>query len=305
MSNEPCDEVRDRFTKDDGTLPRSEGNVEYMDKSAFVEGSTNENAELNSIPAVVKDSANHPASTSEETVQDSNIFHNIENSEEFGEFDLLFGSNNGDLKRIMNEECVKSANLSPDIYSFMTNLNKTIEPKTYKEASIDSKWDEAMNNKMEALNRNGTWEITEFPKGRKPMGCKWIFKIKYRSNGEVERYKARLFAKGFSQKEGLDYEETFSPVVKMVTVGVSGYLKGAPGIRVMYKASDGFELAAFIDSDSAKCNVTKRSVTGYAVFLGSCLVSWKSLELMWHGKGSSRVEVEHVFKDKGLKEDRS
>ncbi|GKB29283.1 hypothetical protein Tco_0868684 [Tanacetum coccineum] len=104
---------------------------------------------------------------------------------------------------------------------------------------------------------------------------------------------------------------------------------------VMYKASDGFELTAFIDSDSAKCVVTKRSVTGYAVFLGSFLVSWKmeysipvymfcdssgsmqitanpcvldslsGLGLMWHGKGSSRVEVEHVFKDKGLNEDRS
>ncbi|GKC14576.1 ribonuclease H-like domain-containing protein, partial [Tanacetum coccineum] len=77
---------------------------------------------------------------------------------------------------------------------------------------------EAMNAEIEALNRNNTWVITDLLVGRKPIQSKWIFKIKYKALREVERYKARLVAKGFGKKEGIDYEETFSPVVKMIIV---------------------------------------------------------------------------------------
>ncbi|GJY78750.1 ribonuclease H-like domain-containing protein, partial [Tanacetum coccineum] len=101
---------------------------------------------------------------------------------------------------------------------FSTTLNKTTEPTTYDEAIRNPKWIESMNNEIEALLRNNTWTVCDLPKGRKPVGSKWLWKIKFKSTGEIERYKSRVVAKGYSQREGFDYSETFSPVVKMSTV---------------------------------------------------------------------------------------
>ncbi|GJR64527.1 putative RNA-directed DNA polymerase [Tanacetum coccineum] len=116
------------------------------------------------------------------------------------------------------ERVVNYSSFTSDSFCFVSALNKSIEPRTYKEAIIDDNWVNAMNKEIEVLNKNHTWDITELPSGRKPIGCKWIYKIKYKANGEIERYKARLVAKGFNQRKGIDYDETFSHVVKMVTV---------------------------------------------------------------------------------------
>ncbi|GKA04083.1 ribonuclease H-like domain-containing protein [Tanacetum coccineum] len=116
------------------------------------------------------------------------------------------------------DRVVNYSKLSKENYCFATNLNKTFEPKTFHEACNNKEWITAMNTEMEALNRNETWEITLLPPGRKPIGCKWIYKVKYKSNGDIERYKARLVVKGYNQKEGVDYDETFSRVVKIVIV---------------------------------------------------------------------------------------
>nr|GEX82767.1 ribonuclease H-like domain-containing protein [Tanacetum cinerariifolium] len=103
-------------------------------------------------------------------------------------------------------------------YCFATALNKYVEPSTYYDAVKDARWVEAMNNEIEALIRNNTWTITDLPIGRKVIDNKWLYKIKYKSTRQIDKFKARVVAKGFNQKEGIDFDETFSPVVKMVTV---------------------------------------------------------------------------------------
>jgi hypothetical protein len=75
-----------------------------------------------------------------------------------------------------------------------------------------------MNAEMEALCRNNTRELSKLPEGRKIIGCKCVYKIKYRSDREIERFKARLMAKDYKEREGIDFDKTFYPVVKIVTV---------------------------------------------------------------------------------------
>ncbi|KAL9233204.1 hypothetical protein vseg_008229 [Gypsophila vaccaria] len=101
---------------------------------------------------------------------------------------------------------------------FMTRLDKCCEPKNYQEAVKDKLWIEAMKKEVNALEKNGTWKIVDLPTGKRPIGCKWVYKIKYKADGTMERYKARLVAQGFTQIEGVDYHETYAPVAKMASV---------------------------------------------------------------------------------------
>jgi hypothetical protein len=69
-----------------------------------------------------------------------------------------------------------------------------------------------MKDEMKLMSTNDVWDLEEIPNGAKIVGCKWVYKTKCDSKGNVERYKARFVAKGFTQREGIDYNETFSPV---------------------------------------------------------------------------------------------
>lgn len=104
----------------------------------------------------------------------------------------------------------------------MFELMNTEEPKDYAEARVSKdwkKWGKASDEEMDSLKKNGTWVLVKRPKDRKVISNKWLYKIKPGIEGqEPERYKSRLVARGFTQKEGIDYHEVFAPVVKHVSI---------------------------------------------------------------------------------------
>ncbi|RVW16835.1 putative mitochondrial protein [Vitis vinifera] len=90
-------------------------------------------------------------------------------------------------------------------------------PNNIQEAIKPPEWRASIWEEIWALEKSGTWEISELLKGKKLVGCKWIFTVKCKENGIVDRFKARLVAKGFTQSYGVDYHETFAPNAKLNT----------------------------------------------------------------------------------------
>ncbi|XP_070008355.1 uncharacterized mitochondrial protein AtMg00820-like [Nicotiana sylvestris] len=103
-------------------------------------------------------------------------------------------------------------------YTFLTSFSADVEPSSFHQASKDDRWIEAMKFEIEALEQNNTWSVVDLPVGKIPIECKWVCKIKYNADYTIERFNARLASKGFTQHEGLNFHDTFSPVAKMTTV---------------------------------------------------------------------------------------
>lgn len=102
--------------------------------------------------------------------------------------------------------------------SYLIALTINIEPKHFREAMKYKVWRDSMKTEIDALERNHTWDLQALPAGKKALGTKWLYTIKLRADGTIERHKSRLVVLGNNQEEGLDYTETFSPVAKMTTV---------------------------------------------------------------------------------------
>lgn len=139
--------------------------------------------------------------------------------------------------------------------------SRVADPRSYKEAmrSADAEmWKVAIGDEYHSLESNDTWEIMKLPDSRTPLWCKWTFKRKYGPQGEVKRYKARLCARGDQQKEGIDFKETYSAVVKSASYKVlfaiqalfdlqcdqmdvvTAFLNGELGEEVFMRPPEGF-----------------------------------------------------------------
>ena len=92
------------------------------------------------------------------------------------------------------------------------------DPIHFEDAIKDDKWVCAMDEEIDAIEKNHTWELVSLPKGKDVIGVKWVYKTKLSANGDVQKHKARLVAKGYSQQLGIDYNETFAPVARLDTI---------------------------------------------------------------------------------------
>ncbi|KAM1671634.1 hypothetical protein ACFXTN_036619 [Malus domestica] len=111
-----------------------------------------------------------------------------------------------------------------DIVAYALPVIEDDIPSAYKEAVMSSEcelWKKSMDEEMKSLHKNETWNLVQLPKGKKAIGCKWVYAKKMESLGKDNvRFKARLVAKGYAQKEGIDYNEVFSHVVKHSSIRI-------------------------------------------------------------------------------------
>lgn len=119
----------------------------------------------------------------------------------------------------------KAGILKPKRYSDVFQLysakkSDPVEPNSVKEALNLKHWKSAMKEEYDALMRNATWNLVPFSPSYNVVGKKWVFKVKHNLDGSLQKCKARLVAKGFHQRPGIDFSETFSPVIKPSTIRV-------------------------------------------------------------------------------------
>ncbi|KAJ9565671.1 hypothetical protein OSB04_001637 [Centaurea solstitialis] len=159
-----------------------------------------------------------------------------------------------------------------DYHCYATLLSNH-EPTFYKEASSSSHWQAAMQEELQALDKAQTWDSVPLPPGKRPIGSKWVFKIKTKSDCSIDRYKARLVAKGFNQKYGIDYEETFAPVACITSMDVkNAFLNGDLSEEVYMNPPPGVSLP-----------------TGHVFRLRKALYGLKQSPRAWFEKFSTTV----------------
>ncbi|XP_075670241.1 uncharacterized protein LOC142640011 [Castanea sativa] len=115
--------------------------------------------------------------------------------------------------------CLTYSNLCKKYKQFIMAIDFTSpDPTSFHEAVQSLDWRVAMDKETAALELTNTWTLTSLPPGKVPISCKWVYRTKYKSDGSIERHKTCLVAKGYTQREDLDYTDTFSPAAKSVSV---------------------------------------------------------------------------------------
>ncbi|GKV48312.1 hypothetical protein SLEP1_g55136 [Rubroshorea leprosula] len=151
---------------------------------------------------------------------------------------LVHFANSSTIYPISNDVSYASFSLNHQAY-LVAITSLIIKPQTFSQVVKSEKWREAMRKEINALEQNGSWTLESLPLGKRAMDFKRVYKIKYKHDGTIEHYKARLVAKDFMQIEGLDYHKTFAHVAKLVTIRV--LLAVASVIMTLKKEGKGME----------------------------------------------------------------
>jgi hypothetical protein len=184
-------------------------------------------------------------------------------------------------------------------------LTSAEEPPTFAEAEREANWRKAMMEEMKSIEENSTWELVDPPRGCRPIGLKWVFKVKRDKHGDIVKYKARLVARGFVQREGIDFEEVFVPVVRMESVRLLLALAASNGWEVHLDVK-----SAFLNGDLAETVFVKQA-PGFVVpgaehkvlRLRKALYGLRQALRVWNAKldatlralGFERCETEHAI----------
>ncbi|KAD5507540.1 hypothetical protein E3N88_15243 [Mikania micrantha] len=124
----------------------------------------------------------------------------------------------------------------PDFLTYMVEG----ESQTHRDAVTSSEgpqWKEAIKNEIDSILQNHTWELVDLPPGCKPLGYRWIFKRKMKADGSIDKYKARLVIKGFRQKEGVDYFDTYSPMTRITSIRLVLAIAALRNLEIWVKKS--------------------------------------------------------------------
>ncbi|KAK1613079.1 hypothetical protein QYE76_036752 [Lolium multiflorum] len=186
----------------------------------FTSGKTIQLKNVQHVPSINKNLEMPSSSTQELFPEPTMAIEHFENPVE---------DDNEAPKRSKRQRTAKS--FGHDFIVYLVDDTPTSISEAY--ASLDADyWKEAVHSEMDSILANGTWEVTDRPYGCKPVGCKWVFKKKLRPDGTIEKYKARLVAKGYTQKEGEDFFDTYSPVARLTTIRVLLSLAASHGLLV-------------------------------------------------------------------------
>lgn len=158
-----------------------------------------------------------------------------------------------------------------------------LTPRTYAEAVEHPQWQEAIRRELDAHRTSGTWSLTTLPPGRRAIGHKWVFRVKLAADGTIDKFKARLTAQGFSQREGVDYNETFAPVLHYTTLRLVLAIVAAEDLELWQIDVESAFLHAHVDEEIyMQVPAGVEAPVGSVCKLSKALYGIKQAPLQWH-----------------------